>query len=528
MRSLTFLLPLVLLAQHHEPAPPAEKPVVLYKGLGAWRHPIATSNPEAQKFFDQGLALLYSFNRYESVRSFRKASELDPAALMPVWGMAMAQGPYINMDGDPSFDLKGSCAAVDAGRKLSSAPARERAYLEAVAAWCPEYNFAAYTAAARKLAAAYPDDLDAQTLYAESLMIPQRWRWYAADGSPAPGTAEAERTLEAVLRRWPEHPGANHYYIHAVESSLTPERAIPSAQRLMGVVPWAGHMVHMPAHIWLRTGDYELAASLNERAAAVDREYMSASNVTMGTYTPYYVHNLHFVAYARWMQGRRAEAIQAADALAAAMSPMADVMPEMTDAFLTQAVFARVRTLAWDDVLKMPQPNAKLLAETAFWHYARALAFFARNDRTAAAREQSAFEASRVAIPADRPWGTNNKTGDVLTIAGESLSATADGNTASAIAHWRKAVAMQDTLTYDEPPAWYYPVRESLGAALIRNGQPAEGEQVLREALRQSPRNGFILFRLIESLKAQQKSEGLAELEREFAAAWSKSAIKLQ
>jgi len=214
------------------------------------------------------------------------------------------------MDGDPSFDLKGACSAIDAGRKVAAGgTARERAYLEAVATWCPEYQPAAYAAAIKGVAEKWPDDLDAQTLYAEALMIPHRWKWYSAAGEPAPGMADAERTLEGVLRRWPEHPGANHYYIHAVESSRTPERAIPSAQRLMGVVPWAGHMVHMPGHIWLVMGDYETAASLNERAAAVDREYMAASNVTVGTYTPYYIHNLHFIVYARWMQGRRAEAI---------------------------------------------------------------------------------------------------------------------------------------------------------------------------------------------------------------------------
>ena len=526
MRRFALLLfPLALLAQHHDAAPPPEKPVTLYKGLGTWHHPIATADPDAQKFFDQGLILLFSFNRYESVRSFRKAAELDPKALMPLWGQAVAQGPYINMDGDPSFDLNASCAAVAAGRKLETAPVKERAYLDAVAAWCPAYKPDAYTAAAKKLAAAYPDDLDAQTLYAESLMIPVRWHWYSADGAPAPGMPEAERVLEQVLRRWPEHPGANHYYIHAVESSRTPERAIPSAQRLMGVVPWAGHMVHMPAHIWLVMGDYELAASLNERASAVDLEYMAASNVTMGTYTPYYVHNLHFIAYARWMQGRRAEAIQAADTLAAAMAPMVDVMPEMADAFMSQAIFARVRTLAWDDVLKMPQPNPKLLSETALWHYARALAFIARHDR-AAAREQAAFTEARLQIQPDRGFGLSPAK-DVLSIADEVLSATADGSTASGIAHWRKAVEIQDKLTYDEPPDWYYPVRESLGAALIRMGQPAEAEQILRDALRRSPRNGRILFALIESLKAQNKTEGLDELKRELDAAWSKAAIPL-
>jgi len=508
-------------------APPPEKAVTLYKGLGAWHHPITTSNGDAQKYFDQGLALLYGFNRYEALRSFRKAAELDPSATMAYWGMAMSQGPYINMDGDPSVDLKASCEASASGRKtFGVASPRERAYVEAVATWCPEYKPDVYTAAIKKVAADYPDDLDAQTLYAESLMIPVRWHWYAADGTPAAGMAEAEHVLEDVLRRWPDHPGANHYYIHAVESSRTPERAIPSAQRLMGAVPWAGHMVHMPAHIWLRTGDYELAASLNERASAVDREYMTASNVTMGTYTPYYVHNLHFVAYARWMQGRQSEAIKAADAVAAAMAPMAEVMGEMADSFISQAVFARVRTQAWDDMLKMKQPSEKLLATTALWHYGRTLALVARNDRAGATRELAAFEAARAKIPADRGWGFS-KAADIMTIAAEILAARMSADSEEEVKHWRKAVEVQDTLTYDEPPEWYYSIRESLGASLVRAGRAVEGEQVFREGLSRSPRNGFVLFGLMESLKAQNKEDGMEQLQREFEKVWSKQAIKL-
>jgi hypothetical protein len=196
----------------------AEKPVELYKGLGNWHHPIATQNPDAQKFFDQGLTLLYGFNRYEALRSFRKASELDPGAPMPYWGMALAQGPYINMDGDPSFDQKGACAAVDAGLNLPQRVERETAYLHAASSLCPEYKGELYVAAMKNLAAEYPDDPDALTIYAESLMIPVRWHWYDSQGAAAPGVGEAERTLEQVLRRWPQHSGANHYYIHAVES----------------------------------------------------------------------------------------------------------------------------------------------------------------------------------------------------------------------------------------------------------------------------------------------------------------------
>ena len=258
-------LPLGLaLAQHAGPS--QENPVALYKGLGAWHRPIHTSNPEAQKFFDQGLALLYGFNRYEALRSFRKAIELDPQAAMAYWGAAMAAGPYINMDSDPDYKQKESCEAAEAGLKLTGAPERERAYLEAAAKRCPEFQPQPYIEAMRTLTERWPDDLDALTLYAESLLIASRWHWYASDGTPAPGVTEAEHALEQVLRRWPDHPGANHLYIHAVESSPSPERAIASAQRLMGVMPQAGHMVHMPGHIWLVLGDYEMAATVNESA----------------------------------------------------------------------------------------------------------------------------------------------------------------------------------------------------------------------------------------------------------------------
>jgi tetratricopeptide (TPR) repeat protein len=499
-----------------------EKPVTLYQGLGAWRHPIATKSADAQKFFDQGLALLYGFNRYEALRSFRKASELDPVAAMPYWGMAAAQGPYVNMDGDPSFDLKEACAAVDSGRKTAgAAPERERGYLEAVANWCPEFRPAEYIRAMKALAEKWPDDLDAQTLYAESLMIPTRWKWYSGDGHPAEGMPEAERALESVLRRWPEHPGANHYYIHAVESSPTPERAIPSSERLMGVVPWAGHLVHMPAHIWLALGEYGTAADVNERASDVDREYMAATNIAEGSYTPYYFHNLHFVVYARAMQGHRADALKAAETIASVAGPMAQAMPEMADYFVAQGMFARVRTLAWDAVLKMPQPGEKLPIATSIWHYGRALALLAKGDRAGANAARASFEQVAGKVPADAPWG-NNKAAEVMKLAREVVAARFDEN---ALAHWRSAVEIQDGLTYDEPPAWYYPVRESLGAELVRSGKAAEGEAVLREGLRKSPRNGFMLFALMESLKAQGKD--INEVKREFDAVWAKSDVAL-
>jgi tetratricopeptide (TPR) repeat protein len=504
-----------------------EKPVTLYKGLGVWHHAIQTNSPEAQKFFDQGLALMYGFNRYEALRSFRRAADLDPKAAMAWWGMAMAQGPYINMDGDAELNAKASCAAVETGLKLRDMPDRERAYLEAAAKRCPEYQPQPYIDAMRAVAARWPDDLDAQTLYAESLLVPVRWHWYASDGTPAPGVAEAERTLEAVLRRWPDHPGANHLYIHAVESSPTPERGIASAQRLMGVMPLAGHIVHMPGHIWLVLGDYEMAAAVNERAVVVDRDYMAESHVTSSGYGAYYVHNLHFIAYARWMQGRRTDGLRAADELAAAMAPVLEVMPAMADSFNAVCVFGRVRFRDWDGILKLPQPKENLRMSNATWRYARALAFAGRGDGDSAAGEQSAFEAIRAAAPADAPWGIN-KAKDILAIASAVISASLAASAPDAIPHWQRAVALQDALSYDEPPGWYYPVRESLGAALLRTGRAADAEAVFREGVRRSPRNGRMLFGLVESLRAQGKTEQAGWVQREFGSAWSKADVQLK
>jgi tetratricopeptide (TPR) repeat protein len=515
----------VAFGQHH--AAPPEKPVALLKGLGSWHHPIATKSPEAQKFFDQGLALLYGFNRYEALRSFAKATELDPDAAMAWWGMAMSLGPSINMEGDGDVDMKRSCAAVDAARKLTTAPAEERAWIDALAVRCPEYQPAPYIAQMRALAERFPDDPDAATLYAESLMLPVRWHWYDNAGKPAEGVLEAERVLEEVLRRVPDHPGANHFYIHAVESSPTPERAIPSAQRLMGIVPGAGHLVHMPGHIWMVLGEYEMAATVNDRAAQVDREYMAATGVTQSAYVGYYIHNLHFVAAARAMQGRMQDAIRAADEIAAAVKPMAEAMPEMVDAFGSMQIFARVRFQRWDDVLAAPAPPEKLGINRALRHWARAQAFQAKGKHAEAVAEQAAFTDACAKLPPTAFWG-NNKPSAMLAVAAEVLSARLAGSPVDAVPHWQRAVELQDALVYDEPPAWYYPVRESLGGALLRAGKVAEAEAVFREGLRRSPRDGRMLFGLRESLRAQKKVGAADWVEREYREAWKYADVTLR
>ncbi len=504
-----------------------EKPVALITGLGTLSHPIATRNALAQKFFDQGLTLTYGFNRYEALRSFRKSAELDPQAAMPWWGMAQALGPYVNMDGDTSFDIKESCAALDRGLEIRGAGATDREYLEAAATRCPDFaNPSRYIAAMRTLAGRHPDDPDAQVLYAESLMIPTRWKWYSGDGTPATGTAEAERVLEGVLRRNPNHSGANHFYIHAVESSPNPERAIPSSQRLMGLVPAAGHVVHMPGHIWLVIGDFESAVAVNERAAEVDRRYFAQTGVN-GSYYGYYVHNLQFILYAREMQGHLAETRKAEQQIRTASAPMLKMMPEMAGTFEATLTMAELRMNRWDDILAAPKPAGPDPLRNAMWHYARAISLAMKGRLDEARTAGAEFGKARDLLNAKDQWGVN-KLGDVMALASTILEARLAPNAAGAIAPFRKAVEQQDALVYDEPPAWYYPVRESLGAALLRSGDATAAETVFREGLRRSPRNGRMLFGLLESLKAQQKSEAVVWVQKEFDTAWKGADITLR
>jgi len=515
-------------AQHQHPSTPAgEKPVALLPGLGIWKHPIATHNPEAQKFFDQGLVMVYGFNRPEALRSFRKVLELDPHAAMAKWGIAMALGPYMNMESDPDIHMKESCEATAAGLKMTGVSAMDRDWLEAAAARCPDFaDPHKYVAAMRALAARYPDDPDAQTLFAESLMLLARWHWYSADGKPAEGIEEAEHVLELVMRRFPNHPGANHYYIHAVESSPTPERAVPSSQRLMGIVPAAGHIVHMPAHIWLVLGDYETAAGVNERAAQVDREYFEKTGV-MSSYYAYYLHNLDFIVYARSMQGRVAETNKAIAEMEQAAAPMAQMMPEMAGVFDAVATFSKMRLCAWNELLAAAQPKADLPLVQGVWRYSRAVAFAMKGRLDEARTEQKKFQEQRAKMDRKGPWG-NNSTGDVMDLAAAIVEARTQSSPAAAVPVWRHAVEIQDALIYDEPPAWYYPVRESLGAALLLSGDAAAAENVFREGARRGPNNGRMLFGLLESLKAQHKTDAAAWVERELEAAWKGADLKLR
>jgi tetratricopeptide (TPR) repeat protein len=519
----------VLLAQEHSAHSPA-KTAILMSGIGDLDHPVTTTSPEAQKFFDQGLRLIYAFNHDEAARSFRRAADLDPRMAMAYWGIAEAVGPNYN---DPASDERFQQAheaiqkAVDLSANVS---ASDRAYILATAKRFPaagaDRRKAAeeYRDAMRGLMNKFPDDLDAATLFAEAGMNLHPWGLWMQDGTPRQGTDEIVTTLESVIKRDPNHMGAVHYYIHAVEASRSPERALAGANRLADLAPNAGHLVHMPAHVYIRTGDYELAALTNEKAAAVDRAYIQLSGA-QGIYPMmYYSHNLHFIACVASMSGNYAEAKKAADMLATHVGPLVKDMPPL-EAFMTIPVAVNVRFQKWDDIMKMPQPSADMKVTIAYWHFARGMALAGTGKVSDAETEYKTLAAVRDATPQDAIFSMpfNNRTKDILAIASNVLGAKiamAKKDNAAAIGMLQEAVAVQDKLSYGEPPDWFSPVRESLGAALLMNGAAADGEKVFREDLDRNPRNPRSLFGLQQALMAQKRDYDAGLVEKQFQASW--------
>jgi tetratricopeptide (TPR) repeat protein len=537
MKLLVSLL--VFLASPHllvsQSPPPA-----LMSGLGQHHHVISTKSSEAQRFFDQGLTLVFAFNHDEATRAFRRAAALDPQSAMPFWGIALALGPCINLDVDPPHE-KAAYEAVQKAMSLApGATESERAYIQALAkrySGDPQMDLrkldAEYAHAMRELSKRYPDDLDAATLYAESLMDLRPWKLWSLDGHPAEDTDEIVAVLESVLRRDPGHIGANHYYIHSLEASTHPERALESARRLESLAPAAGHLVHMPAHIYMRVGDYVATARSNELAAEIDRVYLRDSG-TMGSMYDvlYYAHDLHFLATAYNMAGRFADAKKAGDELAAHIAPMVSRDMSMAEPYMPTPIFVLLRFHRWDEILKLPPPNQSLAMTTAFWHFARGSAAAAKGQLGIAEIERKTLEATRKEMSADTEFSMySNKAQAFLDLAGNILDArivTAHGERKRAIEYWKNAVQMQDKLYYGEPPEWFYPVRESLGGALLLNGQADQAEAVFRADLEQYPRNPRSLFGLLQSLQAQKKTSGAEWVRREFEAAWKNADVALE
>jgi len=526
-------------AQVHHPTSAAEtptRPAELMPGLEHHHHPITTGNAEAQRFFDQGLTLVYGFNHDEAVRYFRRAAELDPKSPMPLWGIALAVGPNYNMDVDPQRE-KAAYEAIHKALSLSAgAPENERAYVQALAtrySGDPKADLKKlamdYKNAMGELVRQYPDDPDAATLYAESMMDLHPWQLWTKDGKPGEDTEEIISVLEAVLQRDPEHVGANHYYIHALEASPHPERALPSARRLETLVPAAGHLVHMPSYIYMRTGNYDEAAKSNEAAVKADQYYLEATKTQDSLYSlMYYSHNLHFLAAALMMEGRYMDAKKAADDLTDNVEPYVQDMP-MLEWFMPMSTFVLVRFHRWDEIVKSLEPNRKLTLTNALWHAAQGQARAAMGDVKRAELERATLASAIARVPADAHFGFNSAS-TILNLAAAALDArisSAKDARKAAIECWKKAVEIQDGLNYDEPPDWYYPVRESLGGALFLDGQYEEAENVFRADLARNPRNARSLFGLLQSLNAQNKKADAEWVRQAFEAAWKNADVEL-
>lgn len=510
-------------------AEPAGKTVPMFSDLGRFHRQISTDVPDAQRYFDQGLRLTYAFNHAEAIRAFEAGARVDQGCAMCQWGVALALGPNINEPMDAAVAPRAYEAAQKALELSADASEVERALIAAVAkryAATPTDDRVAldqaFATAMAEAARRFPDDLDVVTLSAEARMDLRPWQYWTMDGQPEPGTVELVGDLERVLAANPDHPGACHYYIHAVEA-VAPEKAVACADRLAALMPGAGHVVHMPAHIYIRVGRWADAIAANEHAVHTDETYIADQRPTGFYPVGYYPHNHHFLSFAATMNGRSAQAIGSARSVVRSL-PVDTVRkvpvmePLLAYAHLTLVTFGR-----WDDVLNEPQPPADLGFASALVQYTRGVAFAAKQDRTSA-------EAALAAVKTAATGATDPTGKAVLGIASEALAgeiAARTGRAAEAETHFRAAMVMEDGLSYMEPPNWYYPIRHSLGKVLLERGRAPEAEALYREDLKRFPENGWSLYGLTASLRAQGKNQEAMSVKERFDKVWQGADVHL-
>jgi len=518
----------------------APRTAPLLEGLGDLHWPISTDSELAQRYFDQALTLAYGFNHLEAERSFREAARLDDDCAICFWGAALVLGPNINDPvPTPEREVQAFETLSEAVARLEYADDKERALIEALqnryAATPPPDRSSldqAYAEAMRSVASRFPDDLQVQTLFAEAMMDTMPWAYWTEDAKPKPLTQEVFDTLDFVLERDPDHPGANHFYIHAVEQEQ-PERGVKPADNLRRVVPGAGHLVHMPSHIYIRVGRYHDGSLANELAIEADNDYVTQCRA-QGIYPVAYVpHNHHFLWATTTMEGRSADALAAARHTAEHVDRSLIREPDMgmLQHFSAIPYYALVRFGKWEEILLEPAPDADLLYPTAVWHYARGIAY---------ARERKLEEATRElrqvrTIAADsrleqiRIWGLNptSSLAKIATLVLQAEIAAARKDIKKAVTRLRKAIAIEDGLIYGEPPDWFYPVRHNLGAILLEAGRPRAAEKVYRADLTRFPDNGWSLFGLAESLRAQGKRKEADEVQRRFEIAWEHADVEI-
>lgn len=506
--------------------------------LGTYTFPVTTKSKDAQLFINQGVNLSYGFNHAEAARAFTEAARLDPDCAMAYWGHALVLGPNINAPMDPADEPQAFEFAQKAVALKSKASPRERDYIDAVAtrysgrAEDRKARDRAYAGAMLELYKKYPDDLDAASLFAESLMDLRPWNYWTRDGQPYPGTDEVVAALEKVMKRNPNHPGALHFWIHLWEPTKTPERAEEAADRLLPLMPAAGHMVHMPGHTFYRVGRYADAARANVLAVAADEDYITQCRA-QGIYPlGYYPHNIHFLWAASTMEGRSEVAIPAARKAAAAIPEEVVKKFPFLQAFLVVPYHALVRFGKWEEILKEPPPRYDSSFTRGEWHYARGMAFTATGKLAGAQKELDALrkDASDPAL-AQMPASFSANTAQmILRIAPEVLAgslAAKKGDFDSAVMHLDNAVRFGDALVYTEPPDWGVPPRHVLGAVLLEAKRPVEAEVVYWDDLKHYPENGWALFGLRQALKVQGKDEQAAVVEKRLQKAWAVADVKL-
>lgn len=506
-------------------------------GIGLPLRTVTTTSPEAQRLFNEGLVLLYGFNHDAARARFRRAAEHDPSLAIASWGMALADGPHINNPFMTEERCKSAVESVAKARELAAgASPVERDLITALEtrySWPPPKNRAAldssYANAMRGVWKAHPDDADVGALFAESMMDLRPWDQWTPAGEIQPGTEEVLTTLDAVLAQAPKHPLANHLYIHAVEASPHPERALPAADMLRTLVPGAGHLVHMPGHIDLRLGRYADAILANERGVAQDLKYVEQAGRS-GFYSVYRAHNYHFLAYASMFDGQRAKAMKAARELNREL-PLETVreMPDFLDGFVATPYHVMVRFGMWQEILGEPLPPADLKGTASLARYARTVALSSLGRVDEAAKEFALFEAVAAEV-SETAYIGNNPTRVVLEIArrmGEGELEYRRGNFTRAFALLDEAVARDDALHYDEPWGWFQPVRHAQGALLLEQGKVAEAEAVYRRDLELHPGNGWALTGLVECQKRRGALDEAAKTEAELAKSWARADVKI-
>jgi tetratricopeptide (TPR) repeat protein len=511
-------------------------PPRFYEGFGGYSRKVTTESAEAQRWFDQGIQLLYGYNHDEAIRSFEMAAQVDPRCAMAWWGSAYARGLHIN---NPEMGEQQSREAHAAAEKalaaLDDETPVERALVEAVsrryALPVPEdrrHLDERYADAMERAWHQFPDDPDVSALYAEALMTLQPWDLWTGAGVPKGRTMEIVAVLERTMSRAPQHPGANHFYIHAIEASPWPERGTAAAERLQDLVPGSGHLVHMPSHIFIRTGRYADAARANERAIAADEAYFAVAPPP-DFYSLYYLHNVHFLAYASMMEGRFETALEAARKIEQTVPP--DFLKNyvtIADGFLPTTLHVLIRFGRWREILDEPEPEDWRLLSRAERHFARSLAFSALGDTDEAGREIERLDEVAAELTEDWRMG-NNSALQVVAIArkmAEGEKAFREGRADDAFRLLREGVQLEEELTYDEPPGWMQPVRHALGALLLADGRHWEAEQVYREDLQRHPRNPWSLLGLRQALEGQDKRAEALAMADQVADAWARADVR--